>query len=131
MISKYAWIAGGAALGVLLALGIGTARSSGGNDTSSPAAAAVGGARAGSGETDRDIDHEDVRKLRQAGKVVSLEELIEKTRRMHPGRLLEAELEKDGDRYIYELEYVDDAGTVWEFKYDAHTGKLLGKQHED
>lgn len=120
MTPKYVWIA----LGTLLASGIGIAHGSG----------SIVGGRPGADVrriADADIDHEDVRKLREAGEVVPLEQLIAKTRRLHPGRLIEAELEKRGGRYVYELEYVDDAGTVWEFRYDAHTGELLGREHED
>lgn len=125
MTARYAWIA----LGALLGLWSATARSSG---TEQGAPAPAGEARqAAASETGADVDHEEVRRLREAGEVVALEALIEKSRLLQPGRLLEAELERHEGRYVYELEYVDDAGTVWEFRYDAHTGELLGREHKD
>ncbi len=49
----------------------------------------------------------------------------------HPGRIMEVELEKKRNRYIYEIELVDKNGKVWELKIDAATGSLLSREEDD
>jgi uncharacterized membrane protein YkoI len=71
-----------------------------------------------------DPDH--VRYLKEAGDILPLDTLIQRvSREQHPGRLIEAELEKRDGRYLYELEFVDEQGVVSEFFYDARTGELV------
>ena len=71
-------------------------------------------------------NHDDVKRLRDAGEILSLEAIIEKYRQSRPaGRILEAELEQEHGRYVYELEILYDDGSVVELEYDAQTGELL------
>ncbi len=70
-----------------------------------------------------DSDH--ARELYEQGSIVSLEQIIEAARARHPGRVLEAELERESDGYYYEVELVDEHGVVWELEYDATDGTLL------
>ena len=48
-----------------------------------------------------------------------------------PGRFLEAELELDDGRYIYELELVTRDRRVMELEYDAVSGELLDAEEDD
>ena len=41
------------------------------------------------------------------------------------GRLLDAQLAFEHDRYVYELKVLTEGGTVLEVEYDAGTGALL------
>lgn len=80
-------------------------------------------------------DHEEVRRLRGAGQILSLETIIAHHRHGHPdGQLLEAELEFEHGRYVYDLKFLSDDGVVREFEYDAHTGELwhleIEEEHE-
>ncbi len=76
-------------------------------------------------------DWEEIRRLRDAGQILSLETLIANHRRQHPGgQLLEAELEFERNRYVYELKMLGDDGVVREFEYDARTGELWRVEHE-
>ncbi|MDG4594734.1 MAG: PepSY domain-containing protein [Candidatus Contendobacter sp.] len=76
-------------------------------------------------------DQEEIRRLRGAGQILSLEAIIANHRRQHPGgQLLEAELEFERDRYVYELKMLGDDGVVLEFEYDARTGELWRVEHE-
>ena len=76
-------------------------------------------------------DHDSAKNLKEAGKILSLEQILEKTGESYPGRFLEAELEKTNGMLIYEIEILDKEGKVWELKYDAKTGELLEKEKED
>lgn len=60
--------------------------------------------------------------------LVALEELV---KRLKGGRLLEAELEFEDGRLVYELEWLDAQGQVWEQTFDAYSGKLLASERED
>lgn len=75
--------------------------------------------------------HDHARRLRESGEIQPLEEIIAKARQQHPGHLIETELEEIFGRYVYEIELVDDHGVVWELKYDAVTGELIGREQEE
>ena len=74
---------------------------------------------------------EEARELVRRGEIVPLEQLIRQANQHVPGRVIEAELERDDGRLVYELELLDEHGQVWEFVFDAHNGKLLKKERED
>ena len=69
-----------------------------------------------------ELKAEEVRQLRESGDIMPLEDLLRKIRADHPGRVIEIELEQEHDRYVYELEVVDDEGVVWELYFDAYNG---------
>lgn len=79
-------------------------------------------------------DHDEIRQLRRSGQILSLEAIIARHRRQFPGgQLLEAELEFERGRYVYELMILGDDGTVREFEYDARSGdfwRLEDEAHE-
>lgn len=77
-------------------------------------------------------DHDEIRRLHGAGQILSLETIITNHRRWYPGgRLLEAELESEHGRYVYDLKFLDDDGVVREFEYDARTGELWHLEQEE
>jgi uncharacterized membrane protein YkoI len=76
-------------------------------------------------------DHETAFELASEGKIQPLGRLLERQQRLHPGRVLEVELERSADRLIYELEILDAQGTVWELRFDAASGELIGEERED
>jgi len=79
-----------------------------------------------------DYDHDDIKRLKDAGRILPLETIIEQFRQHYPaGRILEAELEFEAGVYIYELEILQENGTVLELEYDAHSGELWRIEHED
>jgi uncharacterized membrane protein YkoI len=78
-----------------------------------------------------DEDHELARKLRDAGTILALEDIVRQARAAKPGELLESELEQKQGRYIYEIEILDKAGQVWELKMDAANGRLISMERDD
>lgn len=89
-------------------------------------AVAVSAATALAGE-----DHERARRLQQAGEILSLEAVLEHVSIAPDSRLLEAELERAGDRWIYELEVLGPDGRVREHRVDAATGEVLGVENDE
>jgi len=75
--------------------------------------------------------HEDARRLREAGDIVSLESIINTAKTYHEGRIIEVELEQKQDTLVYEVEIVDDQGIVWELYFDAKNGQLLEHKKDD
>jgi uncharacterized membrane protein YkoI len=75
-----------------------------------------------------DDDPREAQRLLQSGQILPLEGILQHAKGVRPGKLLDVELERDDGRYVYELELLDDQGTVWKLKYDAATGALL--EHE-
>jgi len=76
-------------------------------------------------------DHDRAKILRERGDILPLGEILKKAQQEHPGQVLEVELEEEAGKIIYELEFLDDAGLVWEMKYDAKNGTLLSSEAEE
>ena len=83
------------------------------------------------GDDDRDDGHREAQRLLESGAILPLETVLEKARSTQPGRILEVELEREGSRFIYEIELLDEAGVVWELELDAVSGELVKKEKED
>ena len=79
----------------------------------------------GSSVVRADNDHLRAKDLVESGEILPLEKLIQSIFEGRQWRLLEAELEEEQGRYIYELEILDDRGKVREIKYDAKTGEAI------
>ena len=78
-----------------------------------------------------DTDAATVRRLRESGEILPLEKILERARKERPGEVLETELERKGARHVYEVEILDAQGRVWELKFDARSGELLGQKQDD
>lgn len=79
----------------------------------------------------RDIGPDEALKLREAGSIQSFEKLDEAALAKHPGGQIEdAELDEEGNRYIYDVELRDAKGVEWDLELDAATGEVL-KNHQD
>ncbi|MEW6330648.1 MAG: PepSY domain-containing protein [Pseudomonadota bacterium] len=73
---------------------------------------------------------DEAKKLREAGDILPLEQILEKARQQQPGRVVETELERKSGRHVYEIKIVDEKDTVHELKYDAKNGELLKTKKE-
>lgn len=72
-----------------------------------------------------DISQTTARKLSASGQILPLETIHTKAKSIKAGKILETELESKKGIYIYEVELLDNQGTVWEIKLDAKTGALI------
>ncbi len=61
------------------------------------------------------------------GQFVALEVLIKDAIRRVPGEVIDVELDEDE----YEIEVLAADGVVWEFEYDARSGKLKDMERDD
>ncbi len=76
-----------------------------------------------------EADYEQARRLLDSGKILSLDEIVERVGIPPGGRLLDVELENEHGRWEYELEYLV-GGQVREYRIDAATGAVLGEEEE-
>jgi uncharacterized membrane protein YkoI len=76
-------------------------------------------------------EHGELRELVQQGRILPLQTVIERASKEHPGQLLEAELDKENDQWIYELELLASDGRAQELYYDAGTGETLPDFKDD
>ncbi|MER2526387.1 MAG: PepSY domain-containing protein [Candidatus Competibacter denitrificans] len=75
-------------------------------------------------------DQDEIRRLHQTKQILALDTIITNHRRQYPGgKLLEAELEFEEGRYVYEIKILGDDGAVREFEYDARSGELWHLKH--
>ncbi len=87
------------------------------------AALVAAGAPARAGE-----DHDAARKAVESGAIRPLSEILAAIEARHPGRVLEAELERDDkapSRYIYEIKVLTADGRVLKIEADAKTADIL------
>jgi uncharacterized membrane protein YkoI len=75
-------------------------------------------------------DHNEVRDLKNRGEIISLSELISNAG-LTQVKILEAELEREHGKLVYELEFLDAEGRVFEQYFDAITGEPLTEPRRD
>ncbi|GJM05313.1 MAG: hypothetical protein DHS20C09_13040 [marine bacterium B5-7] len=78
-----------------------------------------------------DLSTDKIKKLKDSGKIMPLEEIIQKVKKHYPGRIIEIELDNEDGRYIYELEFVGKNNIVWELEVDATSGDVLKYEQDD
>lgn len=77
------------------------------------------------------VSHSEARILRESGKILPLESIIETARTYRKGEVIDTELERDDGMLVYEIEILDDQGRVWELEFDATNGDLLELELDD
>ena len=83
-----------------------------------------------SGVLHADSDHDQAKRLVEAGDILPLEVILQKVRERYEGRILEVELEEKKQQIRYEIELVDAQGVVRELTLDARTGLILKEEIE-
>jgi len=77
------------------------------------------------------LDQDEAQALVEQGKMLPLEQLLERHAERLRGQLLDVELERDDGRLIYEIEVLGTDGRVREVELDARTGDLLSESLDD
>ncbi|RMH32279.1 MAG: hypothetical protein D6690_14070 [Nitrospirae bacterium] len=62
---------------------------------------------------------------------ITLEQAIQTAKTTVPGRVLEAELEKEDGKVVYEVDIAGADGNIHELTVDADSGKVLKNEVED
>ena len=74
---------------------------------------------------DRD-DHrrDEVRRAVEAGEIKSLADILATVRGQLPGEVAGVDIEREGDRWLYEFRVVDSKGRLFEVYIDARSGEI-------
>lgn len=72
-----------------------------------------------------DDDHERARRALQAGELLSLNEILKRVQQTQPGEVLEVELERERDRWVYELKVLSRDGALIKLDVDGRDGSVL------
>ena len=83
-----------------------------------------------SGNAGRERDHDRARAALLAGEVLPLGQILERVQRLHPGHMLEVELEREDGRWIYEIKLLQASGGLLELEVDARNGSVLRRSRE-
>ncbi len=78
-------------------------------------------------KADRDDgrDHDRALEALRSGEVLSLRAILDRVQTEFGGDLIEAELEDEDHRLVYEIKLLTAEGRVLKLEYDARTGDLL------
>jgi len=76
-------------------------------------------------------DHDRARQAVAAGLVLPLPVVLERLQKEVPGQVLEVELEREREAWIYEIKLLTPAGRLSKIKLDARTGALMETRRRD
>lgn len=76
-------------------------------------------------------DHDRARQAVAAGLVLPLPVVLERLQKEVPGQVLEVELEREREAWIYEIKLLTPAGQLSKIKVDARTGALMELRRRD
>lgn len=80
----------------------------------------------------KDLSQNEALKLREAGKIIALDELLASIDNRYPNaRLFDIELDEEDDQYVYEVELITRDGVVRELLINAATGAILEDEIDD
>lgn len=76
-------------------------------------------------------DHDRARQAVAAGLVLPLPVVLERLQKEMPGQVLEVELEREREAWIYEIKLLTPAGQLSKVKVDARTGAPMEPRRRD
>ena len=73
-------------------------------------------------------DHDRARQALEAGEILPLKTVLEKLARDTPGQVMEVELERKGERWVYEIKLLRTGGSLVKLKVDARDGTIIPRR---
>ncbi len=70
-------------------------------------------------------DQDHARAAVQAGEALPLNQVLARLRGSYPGRLIDADLRREGNRWIYRIRLLDEGGTERRLTVDARNAGVL------
>jgi len=84
----------------------------------------------GVASADSRLRQDEVRQLREGGKILPMEEILTRVRKIQPGQVVEIELEREKDAYVYEVKLIDEKNTIHKLELDAGNGEVLRRKEK-
>jgi uncharacterized membrane protein YkoI len=72
----------------------------------------------------------EVRQLRESGKILPMEEILARVRSIQPGQVVEIELEREQDAYVYKVKVIDGKDTIHTLELDAASGNVSRRREK-
>lgn len=72
----------------------------------------------------------EVRQLRESGKILPMEDILAQVRKLQPGQVVEIELEREKGTYVYEVKVIDEKDTIHKLELDAGSGEVLRRKEK-
>jgi uncharacterized membrane protein YkoI len=79
---------------------------------------------------DRDHDQEQALRALEAGEILPLDAILNEVHQRYPGTVVELELTREDDRWVYEVELLADDGRLRKLRIDAKSKQLLAKDDD-
>lgn len=73
-------------------------------------------------------DHDRARRALEAGEILPLKTVLETIARESPGQVMEVELERKGERWVYEIKLLRSGGALVKLRVDASNGELIDRR---
>ena len=70
-------------------------------------------------------DHDKARKALESGQVLPLQQILQKISKDYPAQVVEVELERKSNGWIYEIKQLSTDGSLSKLEVDAKTGIVL------
>ena len=70
-------------------------------------------------------DHDNARKALESGQVIPLQQILQKISKDYPAQVIEVELERKSNGWIYEIKQLSADGSISKLEVDAKTGIVL------
>jgi uncharacterized membrane protein YkoI len=70
-------------------------------------------------------DHDKARKALESGQVLPLQQILQKISKDYPAQVIEVELERKSNGWIYEIKQLSTDGSLSKLEVDAKTGIVL------
>ena len=78
-----------------------------------------------------DDDHDRAHPALERGEVLPLRTILDRVERDYPGKVVEVELEREHERWIYEIRVLQSGGALLKLEVDGRDGMVLGVQGRD
>ena len=75
-------------------------------------------------------DHDRARAALQAGEILPLPVVLERVAKEHPGNVLEVDLEREKNRWVYELKILQSGGGLLKLEVDAKDASVIKRREE-
>jgi hypothetical protein len=73
-------------------------------------------------------DHDRARQALAAGEILPLRTVLESLARDTPGQVMEVELERRGERWVYEIKLLRPGGSLIKLQVDARDGAIISNR---
>ena len=75
-------------------------------------------------------DHDRARRALEAGEILPLKTVLETLARDTPGQVMEVELERKGERWVYEIKLLRAGGSLVKLRVDARDGTIIPRREQ-